>query len=197
MALAREEPSSEGIPRVEGPTDDAGAVVSPLGAGSGKRKRSGGPRTAEGKQIASLNAKKHGALARNPVVGDERLEDWEAHLAGMQQSLEPVGYLEESLVHKLALNRWQRFRLDRWHDDLVLHQTREQPSSPGMPWSWPVTPFPTMKWSGATTTPRPSWPPWSRCRGTVSPKRSVPTWPPAFSWPWRPPPARVVNCRGR
>ena len=122
MAIAREEPAFEDDSPVEAPMDDAGAVVSPLGAGGGKPKGRGGPRTAEGKRISSLNAMKNGIHSANPTVGDERLEDWEAHLTGLERSLEPEGYLEKSLVYTMARNRWQRNRLDRWNDDLVGQQ---------------------------------------------------------------------------
>ena len=122
MAIAREDPASEGDTTAKGPpsgTESADAGVVPA---AGRRMKKGGPRTAKGKEISSRNATSHGILSESPTVGDERLEDWEAHLAGMQQALQPVGQLEAALVLQIARNRWQRSRLDRWNTEMVQNQ---------------------------------------------------------------------------
>src|SRR5271167_4244130 len=90
------------------------AFVSAIEVAAPNQKRGGGPKTAQGKQIASRNSTRHGILARTPIVGDETIEDWETHLAGFRQSLQPVGHVEEVLVHQLAQNRWIKARQDRW-----------------------------------------------------------------------------------
>jgi hypothetical protein len=65
---------------------------------TGKRKRSGGPRTARGKEISSKDSTRHGILSTSPVIGLKSEEDWEAHLEGMR------GHC--CIERGLAWNRW-------------------------------------------------------------------------------------------
>ncbi|PYE48368.1 hypothetical protein [Deinococcus yavapaiensis] len=60
----------------------------------------------------TLNARTHGALSDS--VPDFEWEAYEEHLAGITTSLTPVGYLEERLVARIALNLWRLARLERW-----------------------------------------------------------------------------------
>ncbi len=70
-----------------------------------------GPKTPEGKSRVCLNPIRHGLCATTPVIpGVERAEDWEAHRAGMLESLAPVGHLETVLAERAGLLLW---RLDR------------------------------------------------------------------------------------
>jgi hypothetical protein len=75
-----------------------------------------------GKQTSAKNSRKHGVFSHEPVVGDERLEDWEAHLVGMRRSLQPDGHYEEVLTRQAAENRWKRARLERWMTDVIQQQ---------------------------------------------------------------------------
>ena len=84
-----------------------------------KSKRSGGPRTARGKEISSKNSTRHGILSASPVIGLESEEDWEAHLEGMRASLKPVGHHEELLVRRAASSMWRRDRVDDWAKGIV------------------------------------------------------------------------------
>ena len=62
-------------------------------------RRSTGPRTEVGREIAKLNAVKHGGLSPLPVLPALETPDaWEAHLAGTLASLAPVGHLETVLA---------------------------------------------------------------------------------------------------
>lgn len=122
MAMARDE-SSDGQPSELERCDVVPvAVVSAMEVAATRKKRSGGPKTAKGKQIASRNSTRHGILALTPTVGDETIEHWETHLAGFRQSFQPVGHVEEVLVHQLAQNRWMRARQDRWKNETIRHQ---------------------------------------------------------------------------
>jgi hypothetical protein len=61
--------------------------------------KSTGPKTAEGKKRASMNAFNHGLrFASLAVPHLENPEDWEAHRALVVRDLAPVGYLETILV---------------------------------------------------------------------------------------------------
>ena len=54
----------------------------------------GGPVTQVGKAISSRNATRHGILSMVPIVpGMEEEADWEAHRAGIFDSLSPEGHL--------------------------------------------------------------------------------------------------------
>jgi hypothetical protein len=112
----------------EEPIDDAGTPPVPMdakvahGAAGDAPKRGGGPKSEKGKRVSARNATKYGVFSNVPVVGDERLEDWEEHLEGMRQSLAPVGHYEGGLTDQAALNRWKRARLDRWETEVIRHQ---------------------------------------------------------------------------
>jgi hypothetical protein len=70
-----------------------------------------GPKTPAGKARAGQNALRHGLGTLLPVLPGERAEDWEAHRDGILASLAPVGALEESLAHRVALCLWRLGRV--------------------------------------------------------------------------------------
>src|SRR5262245_21582907 len=70
-----------------------------------------GPRTVEGKERSSQNALRHGLRSELPVLPGERAEDWEAHRAGIVQSLAPAGALEAELAGRVALCLWRLRRV--------------------------------------------------------------------------------------
>ena len=78
-----------------------------------------GPRTAEGKAAAARNATTHGIFAAVPVIPGESPEAWEAHLAGVVESLAPVGLLEVNLAERAALLLWRLQRLARYEAETV------------------------------------------------------------------------------
>src|SRR5262249_42499625 len=78
-----------------------------------------GPRTVEGKAIVARNATKHGIFAAVPVVSGECPATWEAHRAGVVDSLAPVGALEVNLAERAALLLWRLQRLARYEVETV------------------------------------------------------------------------------
>jgi hypothetical protein len=70
-----------------------------------------GPRTKQGKQTSSKNAIKHGVLSTVIVLKGESRAEYEAVLAGLRETLQPEGTLEELLVEKLATLVWRHRRL--------------------------------------------------------------------------------------
>ncbi len=84
-----------------------------------------GPRTEAGREAIKLNATRHGALSPTVVLPNvEREEDWEAHLAGMIESLRPVGYFEAHLVERIASSLWRLERVVRYEHDLVVDKQK-------------------------------------------------------------------------
>jgi hypothetical protein len=74
-------------------------------------KRSTGPKSAAGKAKAKQNAIAHGLRSILPVIAGESAKDWNAHLAGIVESLAPVGTLEIDLAGRVALMTWRLRRV--------------------------------------------------------------------------------------
>jgi len=85
--------------------------------------RSTGPRTVEGKRRSSLNAVRHGLLARTPVLLHvEAEEDWEAHVMATVDALAPVGHVETMLAERIALLSWRLGRVARYESEELSHR---------------------------------------------------------------------------
>ncbi len=70
-----------------------------------------GPRTQQGKQKSSRNATKHGVFSKVIILETESKARYEELLAGLRETLQPEGALEELLVEKLATTVWRHRRL--------------------------------------------------------------------------------------
>ena len=76
--------------------------------------KGGGPKTATGKATAIRNSMRHGITSPNPVIpGMETEQEWQAHLDGVRESLDPRGHLESELAGRIALCLWQLKRVTR------------------------------------------------------------------------------------
>jgi hypothetical protein len=75
--------------------------------------KSTGPKSEAGKNIARMNAAKHGMQAEHVVLPGEDPKEFEALVRGLEEHLLPVGPLETSLVARIADCTWclQRARL--------------------------------------------------------------------------------------
>lgn len=71
--------------------------------------KSTGPKTKEGKAIASQNALKHGLLSKDLILKDESSTEFDGFRQAIYQALAPLGCLEEVLVEKIVSSAW-RFR---------------------------------------------------------------------------------------
>jgi hypothetical protein len=88
---------------------------------NGRRKR--GPATPKGRQRQIASRLTHGIKYQSPVLPHVETEEmWQAHLAGISQSLASVGTFEEALVHKLAFQLWRADRLIRHETDLTFNK---------------------------------------------------------------------------
>src|SRR5215207_9919714 len=88
----------------------------------------GGPTTEEGKEVVRWNAAQHGIRSPAPVVpGIEKAEDWEAHGAGVLESLKPEGHLETVLAERVALLSWRLYRVVRYEtQSIALYQEQAE-----------------------------------------------------------------------
>lgn len=68
-----------------------------------------GPKTKQGKITARQNALKHGLLAKDLILKDENITEFDSFRQAIYQSLSPLGCLEEVLVEKIVSSAW-RFR---------------------------------------------------------------------------------------
>lgn len=82
--------------------------------GTPKRKRSGGPRTSEGKISAAQNSLKTGAYSSLVVFPTESKDDFLKLQGQFIESLSPVGIAEIALVHDLTVITWKKLRLEKF-----------------------------------------------------------------------------------
>lgn len=91
-----------------------------------KSRRSGGPKTAEGKLLASRNSLKSGVYSKQEVLPGENPQE----LLELEQffidDFSPQGILESALVHDLTVLAWKKLRLER----LEYRRLRDKLSEP-------------------------------------------------------------------
>jgi hypothetical protein len=76
------------------------------------RGNGGGPKSPDGKAAVRKNAVKHGMRASLPLASRiEERADYEKHLDGVMQSLEPEGYLETEMAVRVAEILWRIRRI--------------------------------------------------------------------------------------
>jgi hypothetical protein len=75
------------------------------------KKHGGGPKTPEGKQRSSLNATRHGLLARAVVLPTEKPDAFHEMLNEYIREFAPRTRFENDLVEELAATRWRLQRI--------------------------------------------------------------------------------------
>jgi hypothetical protein len=95
--------------------------------------RSTGPRTAAGKARSSLNALRHGILARAAfnlkIEGPQRRKEFEALVAGLAQEFQPQTMAEHLMVQQLAGCWWRLAKVWRHEQEAAWRMWL----APGMP----------------------------------------------------------------
>ena len=80
--------------------------------------KSTGPKTAEGKAIAKLNAIRHGILSEATVItkggGQERKEAYLTFYNGLRDYFQPQGTMEDALVEQIVVTLWRKRRVLRY-----------------------------------------------------------------------------------
>jgi hypothetical protein len=94
-----------------------------------KSKRSGGPKTLEGKVASSRNAVKTGSYSAQIALSSEEEADFKAFEDEFMSDFEPIGVVESSMAHELAVLAWKKLRLER----VEHHMMRDQLKSPITP----------------------------------------------------------------
>jgi hypothetical protein len=94
-----------------------------------KSKRSGGPKSLEGKMISSRNAVKTGSYSSQIALSSEEEADFKAFEDEFMNDFKPLGLVESSMVHELAVLAWKKLRLERVEHQLM----RDQLKSPITP----------------------------------------------------------------
>ena len=78
------------------------------------RKKGPGPKTPQAKARIRHNAMRFGIHTTDPVIPGERVEDWQAHRAGILASVEPANYLETLHAERMALVSWIQNRVTKY-----------------------------------------------------------------------------------
>ena len=76
-------------------------------------KRTGGPRTTQGKLVASQNSLKTGAYSKLAVLPDENQEEFNQLIAQFNHDFHPQDLMENSLIRDLAVITWRKLRLEK------------------------------------------------------------------------------------
>ena len=89
-----------------GPVTEKGKQISASNAA-----HSTGPRTPEGKARSAANGRKHSLLAAGVALPDESSEEFLELLADLREALQPVGFMEERVLERIAVNDWRLRRM--------------------------------------------------------------------------------------
>jgi hypothetical protein len=104
---------------------DQHLMLQKLAQENGQRKRGRprkrGQRTPEGQQRQIAARISNGVHFQSPILpnGVESQADWDAHLAHLEESLQPVGAWEKLCVYRIALSAWKHSRLVRHETAIV------------------------------------------------------------------------------
>ena len=81
--------------------------------------KSTGPKTAEGKEVSSQNAFKHGLFVKKAVVRDENQGEYDLHYEAMMAEWNPVGPMEKVVAERLINLTWRLERAQRMQNQAM------------------------------------------------------------------------------
>jgi hypothetical protein len=106
-------PRTDSSPAAANPKQPASAAKAQTARENGKK--SHGPETATGKARSSQNAYKHGFFANRLFATREQWEkdgaEYQSNLRGLIEHYQPIGYMENLLVEKIAAGYFRSSRL--------------------------------------------------------------------------------------
>ncbi|MHC4863511.1 MAG: hypothetical protein ACYTEX_05490, partial [Planctomycetota bacterium] len=85
--------------------------------------KSTGPRTPQGKAVASQNALKHGILAQKPTLACESPDQFDQYRDQVLQELKPDTPIESTLAHRIVFLSWRLLRILRIQNQVMEIQT--------------------------------------------------------------------------
>ena len=103
-----------------------------------KLNRTGGPRSAEGKAVASRNSIKTGAYSTQVVLPGESEEEFRELEQCFFEDFRPEGVTEALMVHDLTVISWKKRRLTKMEHAVLMAQlqapiTAEELFQAGLP----------------------------------------------------------------
>ena len=91
-----------------------------------KSKLSGGPKTDEGKKIASRNSLKTGTYSKLVVLPNESQQEFDQLVEQFQKDFYPKDAVEMMLVREMAVITWKKLRLEKLEHDYCTRQLAAQ-----------------------------------------------------------------------
>jgi len=82
--------------------------------------KSTGPKTPDGKRIASQNSITHGLTANRSVIENENLDEFKTFYTTMHETLAPVGPVETMLTERIVSLSW-RLKRAEWTESGVIN----------------------------------------------------------------------------
>lgn len=102
--------------------------------------KSTGPRTSEGKAIASQNSVVHGLSARHDVVGSESQAQFDRHRKRMLDEMAPGSPVEAVLAERIVSLSWRLRRAGRVQNEAIDALRAEQAPTPMQRWTQSILP---------------------------------------------------------
>jgi hypothetical protein len=92
--------------------------------------KSTGPRTIEGKAVASQNSVKHGLLAEQDVISSESEADFDLYRQQLLDELNPVSPMESMLAERIVTLSWRLKRVCRFQNQAIDVLNSDQTNDP-------------------------------------------------------------------
>ena len=92
--------------------------------------KSTGPRTEEGKAVASQNSVKHGLLAERDVITSENQADFDLYRQQLLDELSPASPMESILAERIVTLSWRLKRVCRFQNQAVDTLNANQTNDP-------------------------------------------------------------------
>ena len=86
-------------------------------------KRSGGPKTSEGKALVSQNATKFGTYSSLSILPNENPEEFNQIVDQFNHDFHPADMIETTLVRELAIITWKKLRLEKLENNYFIKKT--------------------------------------------------------------------------
>jgi hypothetical protein len=92
--------------------------------------KSTGPRTGQGKAVASQNSVKHGLLAEQDVITSENESDFDLYRRQLLDELSPVSPMESMLAERIVTLSWRLKRAGRFQNQAIDVLNSDQTNDP-------------------------------------------------------------------